>query len=287
MADRVFRDRRDAGRVLAELLTPYRDRDDVVVLALPRGGVPVGAEVAAALGAPLDVFLVRKLGVPDQEELAMGAIASGGVVVVNDEVVRGFGVPAPVVRRVVEQERRELERRERAYREGRPPLDLRCRTVVIVDDGLATGASMLAAVAALRELGPSRIVVAVPVAPRSSCRSLRGVVDDVVCASAPASFLAVGQYYRDFAQTTDGEVRELLRAAASGGPAQRAGTASSARTDDGGCEGAAAARRRARNRPSSIQATAPASGTLNSSIATGGPNARPGLTRGTMPPWSR
>jgi predicted phosphoribosyltransferase len=287
MADRVFQDRREAGRVLAGLLRRYRERDDVVVLALPRGGVPVAAEVAAALSAPLDVFLVRKLGVPDQEELAMGAIASGGVVVVNDEVVRSFGIPAPVVQRVAEAERRELERRELAYREGRRPLDLRCRTLILVDDGLATGASMLAAVAALRELGPSAIVVAVPVAPRSSCRALRRVVDDVVCASTPESFQAVGQYYRDFAQTTDGEVRELLRGSAGGGPAQRAGTASSARTDDGGCGDAAAARRRARNRPTSIQATATASGTLNSSIATGGPNARPGLTRGTMPPWSR
>jgi len=218
MPDRLFRDRRDAGRVLARLLEPYRDRDDVVVLALPRGGVPVAYEVATALGAPLDVLLVRKLGVPGQEELAMGAIASGGIVVVNDDVVRDLGIRPEVVQSVAEQEGQELLRREHAYREGRPPTDVAGKVVILVDDGLATGSSMLAAVHVLREMHPAQIVVAVPAAPESTCRELRSMVDDLVCATTPSPFLAVGQSYWDFTQTTDDEVRQLLRDAAAAQP---------------------------------------------------------------------
>jgi erythromycin esterase-like protein/predicted phosphoribosyltransferase len=218
MPDRLFRDRRDAGRVLARLLEPYRDRDDVVILALPRGGVPVAYEVAKALGAPLDVLLVRKLGVPGQEELAMGAIASGGMVVVNDDVVRDLGIRPEVVQRVAEQEGQELLRREHAYREGRPPADVAGKIVILVDDGLATGSSMLAAVHVLREMHPAQIVAAVPAAPESTCRELRSMVDDLVCATTPSPFLAVGQSYWDFTQTTDDEVRQLLRDAAAAQP---------------------------------------------------------------------
>ena len=210
--ERVFRDRRDAGRALAELLGHYRERSDVVVLALPRGGVPVGYEVAQRLGALLDVFIVRKLGVPGQEELAMGAIASGGVVVVNDDVVRGLNLTPDVIERVAREEGRELERREQAYREGAPPLDVAGMVVIVVDDGLATGSSMRAAVEALRRLRPARIVVAVPAAPESTCRELAAEVDEVVCATTPSPFFAVGQHYWDFTQTTDEEVRDLLRA---------------------------------------------------------------------------
>jgi predicted phosphoribosyltransferase len=217
MPARAFRDRRDAGRVLARVLEPYRGRADLV-LALPRGGVPVGYEIAAALGVPLDVVLVRKLGVPAQEELAMGAIASGGLVVVNDDVVRAFEVPPEVVRRVAEREGAELARRERAYRNDRPPPDLAGKTVVLVDDGLATGSSMLAAVEAVRQAGAARVVVAVPAAPSSTCRELRRVADDVVCATTPSPFFAVGQSYWDFSQTTDDEVVRLLREAAASRP---------------------------------------------------------------------
>jgi erythromycin esterase-like protein/predicted phosphoribosyltransferase len=220
MPDRLFHDRRDAGRVLAELLGRYRNRSDVIVLALPRGGVPVAYEVATALGAPLDVFLVRKLGVPEHEELAMGAIASGGVMVLNDDVVRGLRIPADVVQRVAEREGRELARRETAYREGRPAPEVTGRVVILVDDGLATGSSMRAAIQALREHRPARIVVAVPVAPASTCRELATVVDEVVCATTPSPFLAVGESYWDFAQTTDDEVRSLLREAATLRPGQ-------------------------------------------------------------------
>jgi erythromycin esterase-like protein/predicted phosphoribosyltransferase len=214
MADRLFRDRRDAGRVLAGLLDHYRGQPDVLVLGLPRGGVPVAYEVAMALGAPLDVFLVRKLGVPGREELAMGAIASGGVVVLNDDVVRGLGISPEVIQHVAEQEGRELLRREQAYREGRPPPEVSGRTVILVDDGLATGASMRAAIQALRRLGPAKIVVAVPAAPASTCREMSMVVDEMVCATTPSPFFAVGASYWDFTQTTDEEVRNLLRAAA-------------------------------------------------------------------------
>jgi predicted phosphoribosyltransferase len=224
MADRLFRDRRDAGRVLAGLVGALRGRDDVLVLALPRGGVPVAYEVALALGAPLDVFLVRKLGVPEHEELAMGAIAGGGVMVLDDDVVRGLRIPPEVVREVAEREGRELTRREAAYREGRPPPEIAGRVVVLVDDGLATGSSMRAAIEALRERRPARIVVAVPVAPASTCREMKAFVDDVVCATTPSPFLAVGEWYWDFAQTTDEEVRALLGAAAETRPAAPAPT---------------------------------------------------------------
>jgi predicted phosphoribosyltransferase len=213
MSDRLFRDRRDAGRVLVGLIERYRAHDDVIVLGLPRGGVPVAYEVAAGLGAPLDVFLVRKLGVPEHPELAMGAIASGGIVVINDDVVRGLRIEPEIIRRVAEQEGRELARREDAYREGRAMSEVAGATVILVDDGLATGASMRAAIQALRRSRPARIVVAVPVAPRSTCEELRREVDDVVCATTPAPFFAVGASYRDFTQTTDEQVRDLVRAA--------------------------------------------------------------------------
>lgn len=209
----LFRDRRDAGRFLAALLERYRGRPDVIVVGLPRGGVPVAYEVAAALGAPLDVFLVRKLGVPGREELAMGAIASGGVAVVNDDVVRGLGIAPEAIQHVAEQEGRELLRREQAYREGRPFPDVAGKVVIVVDDGLATGSSMRAAIEALRRLQPDRIVVAVPAAPESTCRELAALADEVVCATTPSPFSAVGASYWDFTQTTDEEVRDLLRAA--------------------------------------------------------------------------
>jgi erythromycin esterase-like protein/predicted phosphoribosyltransferase len=220
MADRVFVDRRDAGRSLAALLEHYRGRPDRVVLGLPRGGVPVAYEVARSLGAPLDVFVVRKLGVPDCEEIAMGAIASGGVLVINDDVVRGLDLPSETIQRVAEREGRELARREREYRDGRPMPDLAGKTVVLVDDGLATGASMHAAIIALRQHLPGRMVVAVPAAPKSTCQELESVVDDVVCATTPSPFCAVGASYWDFTQTTDEEVRDLLRAAATPAPAR-------------------------------------------------------------------
>ena len=218
MPDRLFRDRRDAGRALAGLLEHYRNRPDVIVLGLPRGGVPVAYEVAMALSAPLDIFVVRKLGVPGREEVAMGAIASGGVVVLNDDVVRGLGISPEVIQQVAEREGRELVRREQAYREGRPMPDLTGRTVILVDDGLATGASMRAAIQALRQLKPGRIVVAVPAAPESTCTELSEVVDEVVCATTPSPFFAVGQSYWNFDQTTDEEVRDLLRAASQSRP---------------------------------------------------------------------
>ncbi len=207
---RVFRDRREAGRVLAQMLGAYRGRKGVVVLGLPRGGMPVAWEVAAALGAPLDAFIVRKLGAPGHEEFAMGALASGGRVVVNDDVLRALRVTPQQLRDVAEREGRELLRREAAYRGGRPRLELAGKTVILVDDGLATGASMFAAVQALQEMEPAEIVIAVPAAPESTCREFAGLVDDVVCASMPTPFLAVGESFWDFRQTTDDEVRELL-----------------------------------------------------------------------------
>jgi predicted phosphoribosyltransferase len=209
-----FRDRHDAGRRLAAKLVKYAHRPDVLVLALPRGGVPVAYEVARALEAPLDVFVVRKLGVPGHEELAMGAIATGGVRVLNEEVVRKLRIPETVLDMVSAEEQRELERRERSYRGDRPPLDIRGRTVILVDDGLATGASMRAAVAAVREQGPARIVVAVPVGARETCAELQEEGDECVCAIAPDPFYAVGLWYEDFSQTTNEEVRELLEEAA-------------------------------------------------------------------------
>jgi putative phosphoribosyl transferase len=208
-----FRDRVDAGRRLAAALAPYSGRPNLLVLALPRGGVPVGYEVARALNAPLDVMLVRKLGVPGHEELAMGAIASGGIRVLSEDIIAAFGIPERVVATIAANEEEELKRRERAYRDARPPAPVRGRTVILVDDGLATGSTMRAAAAALRVQHPERLIVAVPVAPPETCDSLRTEVDDVVCAFAPESFLAVGNWYDDFTQITDDEVRELLRAA--------------------------------------------------------------------------
>jgi predicted phosphoribosyltransferase len=196
--------------VLAERLAAYADRPDVIVLALPRGGVPVAYEVARALHAPLDVFLVRKLGVPGHEELAMGAVASGGVRVLNEQVVRALRIPNNVIDAVAAWELEELARRERLYRGNRPPPDVRDKTVILVDDGLATGATMLAAVQALRQLHPARIVVAVPIAAPDTCNLLRSEVDEIVCAVTPEPFYAVGLWYEDFSQTTDEEVRELL-----------------------------------------------------------------------------
>ena len=209
-AARRFRDRRHAGRMLAESLRGYQSRDDVVVLALPRGGVPVAHEVAAALGVPLDVFVTRKLGVPGQEELAMGAVTSGGVRVLNEPVLAETGVSERQLEAVTRGELAELGRQERAYRGGRPGPQLRDRVVILVDDGLATGASMTAAVRALGPLGPSRIVVAVPAAPAETCAELTILADEVVCLLTPRPFLAVGQWYEEFTQTTDDEVRRLL-----------------------------------------------------------------------------
>lgn len=211
---KIYRDRTHAGRVLAAHLQAYHGRDDVLVLALPRGGVPVGFEVARALGAPLDVFVVRKLGVPGHEELAMGAIASGGVLVLNDDVVRLLNISQDVIDAVAAQEERELLRRERLYRGNRPLPRLRDRIVILVDDGLATGSTMRAAVAAVRRQQPARTVVAVPTAAPEICNEFREEVDEVVCASTPQPFYAVGRWYEDFSQTTDEEVRALLQAAA-------------------------------------------------------------------------
>jgi putative phosphoribosyl transferase len=196
--------------VLAAALGPYRGRPDVVVLGLPRGGVPVAHEVAVALGAPLDVFVVRKLGAPGHAELAMGAIAPGGVRVLNDSVVRALGITEAAIDEVARAEEAELERRARAYRGDRPPLDLAGRNVVVVDDGLATGATMRAAVSALLAFGPATVVVGVPVGARSTCRELGREQVDVVCARSPAIFQAVGEWYVDFSPTTDEEIRRLL-----------------------------------------------------------------------------
>ena len=206
----LFRDRREAGRELARRLSAYAGRGDATVLALPRGGVPVAFEVAKALGLPLDVFLVRKLGLPGHEELAMGAIASGGARVLDSEVVRAYRVSEEELRRVTAVERRELARREIAYRGDRPAIDLKGRTVILVDDGLATGSSMRAALAALEPLSPARVVVAVPVAPRSTVSALGDAADEIVCLKMPEPFLAVGMFYEDFGQTSDEEVRDFL-----------------------------------------------------------------------------
>jgi predicted phosphoribosyltransferase len=211
-----FADRRDAGRRLAGRLARYADRGDVVVLGLPRGGMPVAAEVAAALNAPLDVFLVRKLGVPGHEELAMGAIASGGVRVLNDDVLQAARIPVDELDAITARERRALEEREHTYRGAETPVDVRDRTVILVDDGLATGATMRAAVRALRGLGAAAIVVAVPTAPRETCEALAREVDDVVCATTPEPFTAVGVWYRDFRPVSDEEVRDLLDSGGTG-----------------------------------------------------------------------
>ena len=205
-----FLDRYEGGLVLAGLLRAYAHRPDTVVLALPRGGVPVAYEVARKMGVPLDVFLVRKLGAPRHEELAMGAIASGGVRVLNREVLDELNISEAQIDAAAEREGLELQRREQRYREGRPPPDVRGRTVILVDDGLATGTTMRAAVAALRQQEPARIVVAVPVGAVESCDDLADEADEVICARTPEPFRAVGLWYRDFAQTSDEEVRELL-----------------------------------------------------------------------------
>lgn len=205
-----FADRREAGGVLAERLARYAGRTDVVVLALPRGGVPVASVVAAALHAPLDVFVVRKIGMPGHREFAVGAIASGGVRVLNHDIIDYYRIPGVAVDAIVREEEQELQRRERAYRAGRPPLDLRDRVVILVDDGLATGSTMKAAVQAVRASAPQRVVVAVPVGAPETCRDLATIADDVVCARMPQPFNAVGLWYRDFSETSDDEVRALL-----------------------------------------------------------------------------
>jgi putative phosphoribosyl transferase len=207
----AFIDRRVAGRVLASRLAKYAGRDDVVVLALPRGGVPVAYEVASALGVPMDVFLVRKLGTPGHRELAMGAIASGGVRVLNQDVVRWYGISASEIERVAQDEQAELERRERAYRGDRPAPDLTNKILVLIDDGLATGSTMRAAAQAVRAHRPSRVVIAVPVGAPQTCAELAAVADEVLCARMPEPFSAVGQWYLNFDQTDDDEVRELLQ----------------------------------------------------------------------------
>jgi predicted phosphoribosyltransferase len=211
---RIYRDRRDAGRQLAAKLADYAGRSDVLVLALPRGGVPVAFEVVQAIDAPLDVFLVRKLGVPGQEELAFGAIASGGVRLLNQDVVRALRIGPEVIDRIAAVEEAELRRRERQYRDDRPAPDVSGKTVILIDDGLATGASMRVAVAALRQRHPARLVVAVPIASPVTCGEFQHEVDEVICARTPDPFYAVGLWYEDFSQTTDEEVRDLLRRAA-------------------------------------------------------------------------
>ncbi len=215
----IFLNRVDAGRKLGKKLQSYAGRSDVLVLGIPRGGVPVAAEVAAELGAPLDVFVVRKLGVPSHEELAFGAIASGGVRVLDGEIIEEAGISEREIERVIARERQELNRRERVYRGGSPPLNLAGKTVILVDDGVATGASTLAAITALRELNPGRLVLASPVAPVSTFRRLRREVDDFVCLQAPEIFSAVGEFYADFSEVSDAEVSRALQVSAE----QRAG----------------------------------------------------------------
>jgi putative phosphoribosyl transferase len=212
-ANTAYRDRRHAGQVLAQRLGDFKDRPDVIVLALPRGGVPVAFEVARALHAPLDVFIVRKLGVPGREEYAMGAIASGGVCVLNHEVVDWLGISQAAIDTVLQAERLELARRERLYREATPVPSLHARTVLLIDDGLATGSTIRAAIRACRQQQPRHLVAAVPVADADVCESLRNEADEVVCASTPEPFQAVGRWYEDFSQTSDDEVRALLAAA--------------------------------------------------------------------------
>src|SRR5436309_4086154 len=212
--ERAFANRTEGGRLLAEKLARYSNRDDVIVLGLPRGGVPVAYEVARRLGAPLDVFIVRKLGVPGFEELAAGAIASGGVRVLNEDVMRAIPYADEAIEAVTAKEAAELERRVQIYREGRPPPEFHDRILILVDDGLATGATMRAAVKALRQSGAAKIVVAVPVGPPDTCRELEQEADEMICLSTPEFFQAVGQYYEDFSQTSDEDVRELLASAA-------------------------------------------------------------------------
>jgi predicted phosphoribosyltransferase len=216
-----FRDRADAGRQLAASLVEYADRPDVVVLALPRGGVPVAHEVATRLKTPLDIFLVRKLGVPGHPELAMGAVAAGGVEVVSHDLIADLGIPRTTVQEVAVRERLELERRDRLFRGGRPPLAVRGHTVILIDDGLATGSTMEAAIIALRGMEPSALVVAVPVGAREACDRLRRLADRLVCLDTPVPFSAVGQWYDDFSQTTDEDVARLLAAEAARGACNR------------------------------------------------------------------
>jgi putative phosphoribosyl transferase len=212
-----FQDRAQAGRLLAEKLAGFSGRPDVIVLGLPRGGVPVAFEVALRLKAPLDVFLVRKLGVPGHEELAMGAIASGQICILNDDVIQSLGISTEVIEKAMARECRELEKRELAFRLG-PPLELRDKAIILVDDGLATGATMRAAVMAARERHPARIIVAVPVAAPDTHQQFEGHPDEFVCVQTPANFEGVGQWYEDFTQTSDGEVRALLEQGAKFGP---------------------------------------------------------------------
>jgi putative phosphoribosyl transferase len=205
----IFRDRREAGRVLARAVATVGDLVNALVLGLPRGGVPVADEVARSLNLPLDVFIVRKLGVPGHEELAMGAIASGGAVVINQSVLDQLRIPRETIEAVAARERREIERREQAYRDGRPPARIEGRTVILIDDGLATGSTMLAAVRALRPRA-KRVIVAVPVAAESTCAELQPEADRIICATTPQAFFAVGEFYRNFEQTSDAEVRSIL-----------------------------------------------------------------------------
>lgn len=213
-----FRDRTEAGKLLAKQLTEYSNKHDVLVLALPRGGVPVAFEVARALHAPLDVLIVRKLGVPGQEELAMGAIATGGVRILNNDVVKFLGIPDEMIDKMAANEQLELERRERLYRGDRPAYDVQGRTLILVDDGIATGATMNAAVAALKQQQPARIIIAVPTAAPSTCDEFASEVDELVCVLRPEPFIAVGYWYRQFSQTSDEEVRNLLEQANHGFP---------------------------------------------------------------------
>ena len=209
----IFKDRRDAGKQLAKELSDFKGQDDAIVLGLPRGGVPVAFEVAKALNLPLDVFIVRKLGVPGQPELAMGAIASGGIQVLNDSVVRRAGISESQIEDVAQQEKEELKQREKAYRGARPNIDLQGKTVLLVDDGLATGASMRAAISALREHNPDKIILAVPTAPTDTCQEFKPEVDQIICLRTPTPFWGVGGSYQNFSQTTNEEVRELLNKA--------------------------------------------------------------------------
>jgi len=209
-----FHDRTEAGQLLADRLADYADNPDVLVLGLPRGGVPVAYQIAKAINAPLDVWLVRKLGVPGQEELAMGAIASGNIMVLNNEIVQALGISQPVIQQVAADEKQELERRDRAYRGDRPPLNVQGHTIVLVDDGIATSSTLRAAIAALQQQQPGRIVVAAPVCPPSVCEALRSVVDEVICLATPEPLYSIGMWYEDFSQTTDEEVRELLKQSA-------------------------------------------------------------------------
>lgn len=209
----IYQDRIEAGKKLATLLTAYAQRHDVLVLALPRGGVPVAYEVAHALHVPLDVFLVRKLGVPGQEELAMGALASGGIRVLNEDIVRRLGISAQIIDDITAREELELQRREKVYRDNRPFPELRGRIIILIDDGLATGATMRAAVRAVRQRQPAHIVVAVPVSAQSTALEMRAEADVVVCTYTPEPFFGVGAWYRNFEQTTDQEVRTLLEQA--------------------------------------------------------------------------